>query len=119
MVSHSGIVELRFKDVWGTISVDELSRQVLTPETTRVICRQLGFTDGIFPFGSSRFGLVTGPQWFSGYSLRCLGNESNLMNCILSNQPQLKIENHNLDLCVVCKPNVPQPEGKFRNHTGY
>ena len=115
-VPHAGRLELLFKGVWGTIY--QYDRHFpwlvtgLTSESTRVICRQLGFTDGILSNGWSVFGPGTGPQWFDAYDLRCSGNETNIMNCTLNGQLRLRHYHGPSDVSVVCKPKDPPSNGK-------
>ena len=114
-VPHAGRVELRFNGVWGTIST-YWSYGRIDPKVTRVICRQLNFTDGILATGSSVFGSGTGPQWFYSYDLQCIGNETNLMNC-KNREPQLRFRRYHSDVSVVCKQDVPQISGKLSNQS--
>ena len=109
-VPYAGRLELLFKGVWGTIYDDRF--EIMTPESTRVICRQLGFSDGILSTGGSVFGPGTGPQWFNAYTLRCLGNETNIMNCTLYDQLGLKHDYDEEDVSVVCRPKDPPANGK-------
>ncbi|KAL9984288.1 hypothetical protein ACROYT_G006563 [Oculina patagonica] len=111
-VPHAGRVELRFKGVWGTIGCVyyPADQRHIDPELARVVCRQLNFTDGILATGWSVFGPGTGPQWFYNYELKCLENESNLLNCS-QHEPHMTRQGSYSDLSVVCKPDVPQTSG--------
>ena len=119
-VPHAGRLELLFKGVWGTIYQSSHHSTVfaMTSESTRVICRQLGFSDGILSTGFSIFGPGTGPQWFSSDYLRCSGNEANIMNCTLHDPLRLKRYDDEADVSVVCKANDSPPNGKQCSQTG-
>ena len=114
-VPHAGRVELLFNGVWGTISTHWLFGHI-NPEVTRVICKQLNFTDGILATGWSVFGPGTGPQWFHSFDLHCDGNETNLLSCI-NRKPRLRRHSYHYDLSVVCKQDVPQTKGKLLNQS--
>ena len=116
-VPHAGRVEIRFNGVWGTIGIRYfLFRWHNVPEVTRVICRQLNFTDSILANGWSVFGPGTGPQWFYSYDLQCLGIETNLLNCSYRG-PRLIRRSYYYDLSVVCKQDVLQASGKLSNQS--
>ena len=112
-VLHAGRVELRIKGIWGTISQDYFPwGENLGPGTTRVICRQLGFSDAVISAGYSVYGPGVGPVWFNTYHLRgCLGHERNILNCS-SSSPRFTANNHQQDVSVVCKPNTSHTSGK-------
>lgn len=112
-VPHAGRVELRFKDIWGTIGTHNWGND---PELARVICRQLNFTDSILAGAWSVFGPGTGPQWFYSGDLQCLGNESSLLDCSYP-EPQLTRDSGDSNPSVVCKPEVPQASGKLSNQS--
>ena len=117
-VPHAGRLELLYKGVWGTIRQFHHyfswgHRFRMTPESTRVICRQLGFSDAILSTGWSVFGPGTGPQWFTAYSLRCSGSETNIMNCTLYDRLRFQLYgSRDTDVSVVCQPNDPPANGK-------
>ncbi|KAL9984304.1 hypothetical protein ACROYT_G006580 [Oculina patagonica] len=108
-VPHAGRVELRFNGVWGTIGHKFKYRRPVDPRITRVICRQLNFTDSVFATDWPVFGWGTGPQWFDIDDLHCLGNETNLLNCS-HREPHSTREDLSA-ISVVCKPDVPQTNG--------
>ena len=110
-VPHAGRVELRIKGIWGTIfqydPYIDLSRGA-----TRVICRQLGFSDAVTSAGFSVYGPGVGPVWLSGSDLYgCLGHEKNILNCSYRS-PHFTTHSHNTDASVVCKPNTSYTSGK-------
>ena len=114
-VLHAGRVELRIKGIWGTIFQGRRRfPDILGPGATRVICRQLGFSDAVISAGYSVYGPGVGPVWFRGSHLRgCLGHEKNILNCSYSS-PRFTLSNygHRSDASVVCKPNRSYTSGK-------
>ena len=119
-VPHAGRVELRFKGIWGTIFQDNLwdwpfSRtSTLSPGAVRVICRQLGFADGILSAGFSLYGPGVGPMWFDADHLdRCLGHERNILNCSYRSPRFTSSYDHQQDVSVFCKPNTSHTNGKW------
>ena len=111
-VPHAGRVELRIKGIWGTIFQHDWFN-ILRPEATRVICRQLGFSDAVISAGYSMYGPGVGPEWLAALDLRgCLGHEKNILNCSY-NSPRFTISyGHISDASVVCKPNTSHTSGK-------
>ena len=55
------------------------------------------------------------PRWFRDDEVYCLGNETNIRDCISFAQPRLTRPGSSSaqELGVVCKPNVPQISGEF------
>ena len=111
-VPHAGRVELRIKGIWGTIFQHDWY-YTLRPGATRVICRQLGFSDAVISAGYSIYGPGVGPEWLYGWDLNgCLGHEKNILNCSY-NSPRFTISyGHISDVSVVCKPNTSHTSGK-------
>ena len=110
-VPHAGRVELRIKGIWGTIFQSDWY-YTLGPGATRVICRQLGFSDAVISAGNSVYGPGVGPVWLHSYNLRgCLGHEKNILNCSNSS-PHLTLSVYRADVSVVCKPNTSHTSGK-------
>ena len=110
-VPHAGRVELRIKGIWGTIFQNDLFNS-LRPGATRVICRQLGFSDAVISAGYSVYGPGVGPLWWYGSDLDgCLGHEKNILNCSY-NSPRFISFDHFDDATVVCKPNTSHASGK-------
>ncbi|XP_068741994.1 neurotrypsin-like [Montipora capricornis] len=105
-VSHAGRVEIGIQGVWGSISFPWISP--ISSETGLVICRQLGFNDRILWTRWSSSGVDIIPQWFDASRIRCLGDETNVMDCVSSTQPLLRRYEYVQDLGVICKPNVSQ-----------
>ena len=109
-VPHAGRVELRIKGIWGTIFQNDLFNS-LRPGATRVICRQLGFSDAVISAGHSVYGPGVGPVWLFGSDLDgCLGHEKNILNCSY-NSPHFTSFGHLDDASVVCKPNTSHTSG--------
>ena len=112
-VPYAGRVELRIKGIWGTIFQGHYwHSDTLGPGATRVICRQLGFSDAVISAGYSVYGPGVGPVWLRSNHLRgCLGHEKNILNC--SNiSPHFTTSVHQGDASVVCKPNTSYTSGK-------
>ena len=111
-VPHAGRVELRIKGIWGTIYQTGLF-SILLPGATRVICRQLGFSDAVISTGSSLYGPGVGPEWLYGWDLDgCLGHEKNILNCSYNSPRFTTYYGHRSDASVVCKPNTSHTSGK-------
>ncbi|XP_073240313.1 scavenger receptor cysteine-rich domain superfamily protein-like [Porites lutea] len=111
-VPHAGRVELRFKGIWGTIFQHDWY-YTLRPGATRVICRQLGFSDAVISAGYSVYGSGVGPVWLASLDLRgCLGHEKNILNCSYSSPRFTTYYGHSNDASVVCKPNTSHTGGK-------
>ena len=112
-VPHAGRVELRIKGIWGTIFLRHRRYYGLRPEATRVICRQLGFSDAVISAGYSVYGPGVGPEWLAALDLRrCLGHEKNILNCSYSSPRFTTYYGHSKDASVVCKPNTSHTGGK-------
>ena len=112
-VPHAGRVELRIKGIWGTIFQENHWYYNLGPGATRVICRQLGFSDAVISAGYSVYGPGVGPVWLRSYHLRgCLGHEKNILNCSNSSPRFTPYYDHSSDASVVCKPNTLHTGGK-------
>ena len=113
-VSHAGRVEIGIQGVWGSIFLSRyfLWLSPISSETLLVICRQLGFNDSILWTGWSSSGVDIIPQWFHANNIRCLGDETNVMDCVPSTQLLLRRYEYFQDLGVICKPNVSQIKGE-------
>ena len=112
-VPHAGRVELRIKGIWGTIFHDNHWFGYLRPGATRVICRQLGFSDAVISAGYSVYGPGVGPEWLESFDLYgCLGHEKNILNCSYSSPRFTTFYGHSRDVSVVCKPNTSYTSGK-------
>ena len=111
-VPHAGRVEFRIKGIWGTIS-QYYGYYTLRPEATRVICRQLGFSDAVISPLYSVYGPGVGPEWLYSLDLSgCLGHEKNILNCSYSSPRFTTYYGHSSDASVVCKPNTSRTSGK-------
>ena len=111
-VPHAGRVELRIKGIWGTISQD-VWYFPLRPGATRVICRQLGFSDAVISVGFSVYGPGVDPEWLNSWDLNgCLGHEKNVLNCSYRSPRFKTYHSHRSDATVVCKPNTSHTSGK-------
>ena len=111
-VPHAGRVELRIKGIWGTIFQENDWFYTLRPGATRVICRQLGFSDAVISAGNSVYGPGVGPVWLDSWYLDgCLGHEKNILNCSYSS-PHFTTYSYRSDASVVCKPNTSYTSGK-------
>ena len=119
---HAGRVEIGILGTWGSIYIEEFFYYWLhlSSETQRIICRQLGFNDSILATVWVQKGSTIRPRWFPDYQVRCLGNETNIRDCISSSQPQLTRRDYYdvQDLGVVCKPNVAQIDGELKSPGG-
>ncbi|XP_068745092.1 scavenger receptor cysteine-rich type 1 protein M130-like [Montipora capricornis] len=105
-MSHAGRVEIRIQGVWG--SIFHYWWSPVSSETRLVICRQLGFNDSILWTAWSTSGVDIIPQWFASRDILCLGNETNVMDCVSSTQPILRRNEYYQDVGVICKPNISQ-----------
>ena len=111
-VPHAGRVELRIKGIWGTIFQYDW-HHTLRPGATRVICRQLGFSDAVISATYSLYGPGVGPEWLYGWDLDgCLGHEKNILNCSYNSPRFTSSSGHISDASVVCKPNTSHTSGK-------
>ena len=112
LTPHAGRVQIGIHGIWGTIN--HAYHHSFPSESQRVICRQLGFNDSILGTVWMQNGPTIRPQWFYTSEIRCLGNETNIRDCISSTQPQLRRNYYYAqDIGVVCKPKVPQINGEF------
>ena len=113
---HAGRGEIGILGIWGSIFREHFFRdRHFSFETQRVICRQLGYNDSILGSVWMQIAPKLRPRWFRDDEVHCLGNETNIRDCISSAQPQLTRPSSSSaqELGVVCKPNVPQISGEF------
>jgi len=89
-------VEIAYNNKWGTICDSYWSKQ-----DARVVCRQLGFKDGV-PQPRSHYGPGTGASWL--YYVRCDGNEDTVWQCGNSgwNVTHSSCTTHRYDAGVYC-----------------
>lgn len=90
-----GRVELAVNGVWGTICDDGFDL-----DDGHVICRMVGFPAAIAVPGNSAFGNGTGKIWLD--NVRCIGNESYILDCESMGLGAFKDCNHGEDAGVIC-----------------
>ena len=88
-VDYEGRVEVCINRVWGTVCSGSYRYYNWDLSDARVVCRQLGYQElGATVYSSSStFGAGTDPIFLS--DLRCVGSETNLLECRNSNFIQL------------------------------
>ncbi|XP_022799235.1 deleted in malignant brain tumors 1 protein-like, partial [Stylophora pistillata] len=98
--SHSGIVEVQYKGVWGTICDNSWDLN-----DAEVICHQLGYDGALLAFHNAAFEQGTGQVWLD--DVQCVGNETSISHC---NHIGLGIHRsycrNSHDAGVVCRPLV-------------
>ena len=92
---QEGTVEIMYQGIWGTICNDGWDDIDAT-----VVCRQLGFLNGITTKTLFTSLISSGPVWIR--QVECLGNESKLLQC-----PHIEFESfgncsHAQDVQVKC-----------------
>ena len=98
----SGRVEVRYKGVWGTVCDDNFGE-----EEGAVVCRMLGFGDGVraVVHSEAAFGPGRGPIWVQ--NVACRGTEASLQECRSPAwQPTYQCK-HLEDVGVECVPYRP------------
>ena len=75
-VPYAGCVEVKYTGIWGDVGQFGWDR-----EDSRVVCRQLGFTDVLIVLWRCKWlaGGITAGTWMD--NVQCIGNESSLTNC--------------------------------------
>ena len=73
--SHMGRVEIKQEGIWHAVCSIGWEKH-----DADVVCRQLGYSEAVLEVGHGQFGVGSGPMWLT--SLRCLGNESSLDQCV-------------------------------------
>ncbi|XP_064597500.1 deleted in malignant brain tumors 1 protein-like [Liolophura sinensis] len=89
----TGRLELLAAGIWGTVCDDGIGSA-----SARVICRSLGYRNGKGVFRGV-YGRGSGPIWLD--NLRCLGNETNISQCIHGNWRRSTC-NHGEDMGLFC-----------------
>ena len=137
-LSYAGLVEVKYKGVWGTIRFQESFRGPLDigdiGETFRrrrsiavrntpspdVICRQLNYSGVLYASPFPIFGSGVGPVWYverasNRASLTmCPDDAKNLFQCVAGSQLGLVYSpDHLRDLNVICKPKGLISKGDF------
>ncbi|WAR00368.1 LOW QUALITY PROTEIN: DMBT1-like protein, partial [Mya arenaria] len=92
----NGRVEVSYGGQWGTIC-----DSYWADNDARVVCRQLGFMDGVAQ-PNSYYGPGAGPSWL--YYVRCDGDEKSIWSCTNSgfNVSHTSCRNHKYDASVYC-----------------
>ncbi|XP_052791481.1 deleted in malignant brain tumors 1 protein-like isoform X3 [Mya arenaria] len=96
----NGRVEVSYGGQWGTIC-----DSYWADNDARVVCRQLGFMDGVAQ-PNSYYGPGAGPSWL--YYVRCDGDEKSIWSCTNSgfNVSHTSCRNHKYDASVYCTDRV-------------
>ena len=132
-LSYAGLVEVKYKGVWGTIHLQNTFREGINQKRRRrsiavrnnpgpdVICRQLNYSGVLIATPFPMFSSGVGPVWyedspFSRASLtRCPDDAKNLSQCVAGSQLGLVYSSdHMRDLNVICKPKGLLSKGNFR-----
>ena len=93
-VPYQGRVEINVKGTWGTVC-----SYWWNIKDAEVVCRMLNLSAPIAAPKDAAFGEGRGPVWLQ--SVRCIGNESSLLDCSHGGLG-LGICAHNEDVSVVC-----------------
>jgi len=80
---------------WGTICDNNWDIQ-----DARVVCHQLGYPDAVGAPISAHYGQGTGPIWLN--NVKCLGNESDILECAHNGIGNHNRCEHDQDASVEC-----------------
>ena len=92
--ASEGRVEVKYKNVWGTVCDDYWDLQ-----DANVVCRMLKFERALQATNYASFGEGTGPIWLD--DVHCLGTEANITECEYTGWNNSNCR-HSEDAGVVC-----------------
>ena len=72
--AKEGTVEIFYQGIWGTVCDDDWDIQ-----DASVVCRMIGYDSALTATTKSHFGMGSGIILLD--EVKCIGNESNLMQC--------------------------------------
>ena len=88
-------MEVNYNSEWGTVCDDGWGYN-----SAGVVCRQLGFGSYGYSHFRAYFGEGSGPIWLD--SVRCIGNETMLLNCYHLGINITRFCSHSEDIGVRC-----------------